>query len=103
MVAAQTNSKDKATADLLAQIEALRAENAKLKERNNARLSLTVSEKGCVFNLRPWTLPQQPEASGRGCSAWWTRSRLSSSRTRTSCRPRSRRCMGEQTKLAQPL
>jgi len=70
MVAAQTNSKDKATADLLAQIEALRAENAKLKERNNARLSLTVSEKGCVFNLRPWTLPQQPEASGRGCSAW---------------------------------
>ena len=48
MVTVQTNSKDKATTDLLAQIEALKAENAKLKEARNAKLSLKCSEKGAV-------------------------------------------------------
>ena len=48
MVTVQTNSKDKATGDLLAQIEALKAENAKLKEARNAKLSLKVSEKGAI-------------------------------------------------------
>jgi len=48
MVTVQTNSKDKATTDLLAQIEALKAENAKLKEARNAKLSFKVSEKGAV-------------------------------------------------------
>jgi len=48
MVTVQTNSKDKATGDLLAQIEALKAENAKLKEARNAKISFKVSEKGAV-------------------------------------------------------
>jgi hypothetical protein len=43
MVTPQTNGKDK---DLLAQIEALKAENAKLKEARNAKISFKVSEKG---------------------------------------------------------
>jgi hypothetical protein len=45
MVTPQTNGKDK---DLLAQIEALKAENAKLKEARNAKLSFKVSEKGAL-------------------------------------------------------
>jgi hypothetical protein len=45
MVTVQTNGKDK---DLLAQIEALKAENAKLREARNAKLSFKVSEKGAV-------------------------------------------------------
>jgi len=48
METVQTNSKDKATGDLLAQIEALKAENAKLKEARNAKISFKVSEKGAV-------------------------------------------------------
>ena len=48
MVTVQTNSKDKSTADLLAQLEALKTENAKLKAAQQARLSLKVSEKGAV-------------------------------------------------------
>ena len=48
MVTVQTNAKDKATGDLLAQIEALKAENAKLKEARNAKLSFKVSEKGAL-------------------------------------------------------
>jgi hypothetical protein len=45
MVTIQTNGKDK---DLLAQIEALKAENAKLKEARNAKISFKVSEKGAL-------------------------------------------------------
>ena len=48
MVTVQTNSKDKATADLLAQLEALKAENAKLKEAQVAKISFKVSEKGAL-------------------------------------------------------
>ena len=45
----QTNSKDKTTnADLLQQIEALKAENAKLKAREAAKVSFKISEKGCL-------------------------------------------------------
>jgi hypothetical protein len=45
MVTVQTNGKDK---DLLAQIEALKAENARLKEAQTSRLSFKVSEKGAL-------------------------------------------------------
>jgi hypothetical protein len=45
MVTVQTNGKDK---DLLAQIEALKAENQRLREARNAKLSFKVSEKGAV-------------------------------------------------------
>lgn len=48
MVAVQTNSKDTKTADLLARLAQLEAENAKLKQAQTSRLSLKVSEKGCV-------------------------------------------------------
>jgi hypothetical protein len=48
MIATQTNSKDKGTADLLAQIEALKTELAKAKEVRQKSLSLKVSEKGAV-------------------------------------------------------
>jgi hypothetical protein len=45
MVTVQTNGKDK---DLLARIEALKAENAKLKEAQTSKLSFKVSEKGAL-------------------------------------------------------
>ena len=48
MIAVTSNSKDKATADLMAQVAALQAENAKLKEGRNRALSLKVSAKGAV-------------------------------------------------------
>ena len=48
MSALQTNSKDKATSDLLAQLEQLKAENAKLKEAQTSRISFEVSEKGAL-------------------------------------------------------
>ena len=48
MVAVQTNGKAPATRDLMAQIEALKAENQKLREARNAKLSMKVSEKGAV-------------------------------------------------------
>jgi hypothetical protein len=48
MSAVQTNAKDKNTADLLGQIEALKAELAKAKQAGERRLSLKVSEKGAV-------------------------------------------------------
>jgi hypothetical protein len=48
MIATQTNSKDKGSADLLAQIESLKAENAKLKEARLKSLSMKVSEKGAL-------------------------------------------------------
>jgi hypothetical protein len=48
MIATQTNAKDKATAELLAQLEALKAENQRLKEARNSKLSFKVSEKGAV-------------------------------------------------------
>jgi hypothetical protein len=48
MVAVQTNGKAPAASDLLAQIEALKAENAKLKEARNAKLSMKVSDKGAL-------------------------------------------------------
>jgi len=48
MVTVQTNSKDKATADLMAQLEALKAENQKLKEAQVAKISFKVSEKGAL-------------------------------------------------------
>jgi hypothetical protein len=44
----QTNSKDKGNADLLARLAQLEAENAKLKQAQQARISLKVSEKGAV-------------------------------------------------------
>jgi len=44
MVAVQTNGKAPTTADLMAQLEALKAENAKLREARNGR----ISEKGAV-------------------------------------------------------
>jgi hypothetical protein len=44
----KTNGKAPAAADLMAQIEALKAENAKLKEARNAKISFKVSEKGAV-------------------------------------------------------
>ena len=37
-----------AAADLMAKIEALKAENAKLKQAQTARISFKVSEKGAV-------------------------------------------------------
>ena len=46
MVTVQTNGKAATNSDLLAQIEALRAENAKLREARNAKISFKVSEKG---------------------------------------------------------
>jgi hypothetical protein len=48
MIAVTTNSKDKATSDLLQQIEALKAELAKAKEAKHRSLSLKVSAKGAV-------------------------------------------------------
>ena len=48
MIAVTTNSKDKATSDLLAQLEALKAENERLKKQTTNKLSLKVSEKGCL-------------------------------------------------------
>jgi|SRR5215510_5915681 len=50
MTATQTNSKDTKTsnADLLARLAQLEAENAKLKQAQQARLSLKVSEKRAV-------------------------------------------------------
>ena len=50
MTATHTNSKDTKTsnADLLARLAQLEAENAKLKQAQQARLSLKVSEKGAV-------------------------------------------------------
>ena len=48
MSALQTNAKDKGTAELMAQLAALQAENAKLREAKNARLSFKVSEKGAL-------------------------------------------------------
>ena len=48
MIAVTTNSKDKATADLLARLAQLEAENAKLKEARHKSLSMKVSEKGAM-------------------------------------------------------
>jgi hypothetical protein len=48
MITATSNSKDKATADLMAQVAALQAENLKLKEARNKALSFKVSPKGCL-------------------------------------------------------
>lgn len=48
MVTVQTNGKAPSSSDLLAQIEALRAENARLKEARNSKLSFKVSEKGAL-------------------------------------------------------
>jgi hypothetical protein len=44
----KTNGKAPATADLLAQIEALKADNERLKQARNSKLSLKVSAKGAV-------------------------------------------------------
>jgi hypothetical protein len=45
----KTNGKAPTTADLMAQLEALKLENAKLKEARNSKLSFKVSEaKGCL-------------------------------------------------------
>ena len=48
MIAVTGNAKDKATGDLLAQIEALKAELAKAKEAKHKSLSMKVSEKGAM-------------------------------------------------------
>jgi hypothetical protein len=48
MITATSNSKDKATADLMARLAALEAENAKLKEARHKSLSMKVSEKGAM-------------------------------------------------------
>ena len=48
MIAVASNSKDKATADLLQQIEALKAELAKAKEAKHKSLSMKVSDKGAL-------------------------------------------------------
>ena len=48
MIATQTNSKDTKTADLLARLQALEEENQRLKAARNAKLSMKVSEKGCL-------------------------------------------------------
>jgi hypothetical protein len=42
------NGKDKATADLMAQLEALKADNQRLKEAQTSRISFKVSEKGAL-------------------------------------------------------
>ena len=44
----KANGKDKDTADLMAQLEALKAENQRLKEARTSRISFKVSEKGAV-------------------------------------------------------
>jgi hypothetical protein len=44
----KTNGKAPATADLLAQLEALKAENAQLKQAQVRSVSMKVSEKGAV-------------------------------------------------------
>ena len=44
----KTNGKAPAAADLMAQIAALQAENQRLKEARNSKLSFKVSEKGCL-------------------------------------------------------
>lgn len=46
--ASKTNSKDKGTADLMARLAQLEAENAKLREARNSKLSFKVSEKGAL-------------------------------------------------------
>jgi hypothetical protein len=48
MVAVQTNGKAPSNADLQAEVARLLAENQKLKEARQTRLSLKVSEKGAV-------------------------------------------------------
>ena len=45
MTATQTNSKDKGTADLLARLAQLEAENARLKAKATKAISMKVSEK----------------------------------------------------------
>jgi len=70
MVAVQTNGKAPTAADLLTQIEALKAENAKLKQAQTARISFKVSEKGGVVctvwdGFRSRCTP----GIGNGCSA----------------------------------
>jgi len=55
MVATQTNAKG-TEADLRAQLAAALAENARLKERQNAKLSMKISAKGAVslYGLGRW-------------------------------------------------
>jgi len=49
------NGKASSMADLQAQLDALKAENAKLKDARNARISLKVSTKGAIslYGLGP--------------------------------------------------
>jgi hypothetical protein len=44
----KTNGKAPATADLMAQLEALKAENQRLREARNSKLSMKVSDKGAL-------------------------------------------------------
>lgn len=50
--------KTKTNADLLAQIEALKAENAKLKQSKQGRLTMKISPKGClsVYGMGRWPI-----------------------------------------------
>src|SRR5262245_9434503 len=103
-VATHTNSKDTKTsnADLLARLAALEEENKRLKEQRNAKLSLKVSEKGCVSYYGLGRFPIFTARSGKGFWACPTRSRRSSGRTRISWQSRNNshysRSPGGQTK-----
>jgi hypothetical protein len=44
----KTNGKAPATADLMAQLEQLKAENQRLREARNSKLSMKVSDKGAL-------------------------------------------------------
>src|SRR5690349_3525400 len=76
MVTAQAsaNGKTGSTQELLAQIEALKAENAKLKEARNAKISFKVSEKGPLscYGMGRWPVTfyrGQWERTDRGHSS----------------------------------
>jgi hypothetical protein len=63
MVTVQTKSKDQTTTDILAQTEAPKAQNAKLKEARNARISYKASEQAA---LSVYGLGQFPVTLYRG-------------------------------------
>ena len=65
MATPQANGKATTTADLQAEIARLTAENAKLKEARNAKISFKVSEKGAVSVYGMGRLPSVEQASSQ--------------------------------------
>src|SRR5262245_59607912 len=62
----KANGKDKDTADLMAQLEALKAENQRLKEARTSRISFKVSEKGASSRSR--TFPSHAVSKPMGAA-----------------------------------